>query len=332
MLNFRNDYCFIAHKKILDDLYKYNDSIFVGYGEDEITYELNLLVRKKCDKDVDTYILAGGTITNIIGLSKMLNNPYDAVIALKTAHINVHETGAIESSGHKIILVNSNNGKMHPKDIEIELNKFVDYHMVKPKVIYISNSTELGETYTLEELKDLYKYAKDNNLYLFIDGARLAQAIAANNYSLKDIASLCDMFYIGGTKIGLPYGELLIITNNELKKDFKYLLKNKLGLLSKSFVPAIMFKSLIEDDLYIKLAKEAQDRANDIRNKLEKYVIYPNNTNQVFLKLDNSIVTKLSKKVDFELWESAKDYSVIRLVTTYRTTKEDIEELIKLIN
>jgi len=331
MINLKNDYNTIGDKKILEELLKYSDLKFVGYGEDTKTKELNEYIKKLCNKDVDTYVLAGGTITNVIGLNKMLLNPYDAIITVSSSHINVHETGAIESTGHKIIYTPNINGKIDIDKIEETYKKFVDNHMVMPKALYLSNATELGETYSIKELKEISNICKKLNLYFFIDGARLPQALVSEGYKIGDIASLCDMFYIGGTKLGLPYGELLIIVNDELKTNFKYLIKNKLGMLAKGFVGAIMFLAYLKDDYYLSLARNSINMANILREELKDYLIYPNKTNQVFIKLSQDKVDKLSKYVEFEIWEINNNYTVIRLVSSFNTKLEEITETVKII-
>lgn len=331
MINLKNDYSSIIDKKIFLDLEKKLNNKYDGYGLDLESKKLNKLVCNKCQKDVDTYILSGGTITNIIGLSKILSNPYDGVMCVSSSHINVHETAAIESSGHKIIYLPSIGGKIDISKIEETYFSYTDFHMVKPKAIYLSNASELGETYSLVELKEIYRIAKKHNLYVFIDGARLAQAFYKEKYTFSDIAKVCDMFYFGGTKLGLPYGELLIIVNDLLKKDFKYLLKNKLGLLAKGFVPAILFNSLLEDDYYLSLAKASQDKAKIIASKLKDFLAYPLQTNQIFLRYDNDFVDKLKKKIMFEVWERNDKSSIIRLVTSYDTPSDDVSKALDLL-
>jgi len=331
MVNLKNDYNTIGDKLILEELINKCSNKYVGYGTDEETKKLNDLVKKLCNMDVDSYVLSGGTITNVIGLSEMLKYPYEAVIAVDSSHINVHETGAIEATGHKIIYTPKIGGKIDISKIEETYNKFTDNHMVLPKALYISNATELGEVYTLDELKEISKICKKLNLYFFIDGARLPIALVASKYNISDIASLADMFYIGGTKNGLPFGELLIITNNELKEHFNYLIKNRLGMLAKGFIGAIMFNKYLSDNYYLKLAKSANDMADLLRLELKDYIIYPNNTNQVFIKLDNKKVDEIKDKIAFEIWEELHGFKIIRLVSSYNTKKEEILEAIKII-
>jgi len=326
-LNFKNDYNTIGDIKILNKLVELSNLKFVGYGEDECSNSLNKLVNDITGLNTDTYVISGGTQTNVIALNQILKYPYEAVITVDTSHINVHETGALEASGHKIILTPSKDGKIDIDEIENTYKKFVDNHMVLPKALYLSDTNELGITYKLDELKKISDICKKLNLYFFIDGARLPIALAAEGYTLKDIASLCDMFYIGGTKNGLPYGELLVIINDDLKCNFKYLLKNKLGMLAKGFVGAIMFIEYLKDDYYLKLAKDNLVYANMIRERLKKYLVYPNNTNQIFIKLNNDVVDKLNEYVEFEIWQSLNNEKIIRLVTSYATKKDDVDKL-----
>ena len=331
-LNFKNDYNTIGDIKILNKLIEYKDEKNIGYGEDYHSKELNDMVNSIIGKNSDTYILSGGTITNVIGLSQILKYPYEAVITGENSHINVHETGAIESASHKIILTPLKNGKIDISKIKDTYNKFTDNHMVLPKCLYLSDANELGLTYTIEELKEISNICKELNLYFFIDGARLPESLVSEGYTLKDIASLCDMFYLGGTKNGLPFGELLVIINDELKPNFKFLLKNKLGLLAKGFVGAIMFKEYLKDNYYLTLANKALTYANKIRDRLNKYLIYPNKTNQIFIKVSNEIFDKLNEQVEFEIWEVSDSYKVIRLVTSYNTSDNEINALFNIFD
>ncbi len=330
MINLKNDYKTVGDIEILNELVKYSNEKNIGYGEDIHSKELNEEVCKLVGKNVYTYVLSGGTITNVIGLCQMLKYPYEAVMAVDSAHINVHETGAIESTGHKVILLPKCGGKVVISEIEKTYKLYTDNHMVMPKALYLSNATELGETYTLAELKEISKICKKLNLYFFIDGARLPEALVSEGYTLKDLSEVCDMFYLGGTKLGLPFGELLIIVNNTLNDNFKYLIKNKLGMLAKGFVGAIMFKRFLKDDYYLSLANTEKNLADILRKELNKYLIYPNTTNQVFIKLPNNSIDKLKQDIEFEIWELKGDYTVIRLVTSYATKKEEIDACIEV--
>lgn len=329
-LNFKNDYNTVGDIKILEELIKYSSERNIGYGEDYHSEELNNLVNGILGLNTDTYVLSGGTVANVVALNQILKYPYEAVITGSNSHINVHETGALEATGHKIILTPLKDGKIDISKIKETYNLYVDNHMVMPKTLYLSDANELGIAYTLEELKEISAICKELNLYFYIDGARLPIALVSEGYTLKDIASLCDMFYIGGTKNGLPYGELLVIINDELKTNFKYLLKNKLGMLAKGFVGAIMFKFYLKNDYYLTLAKNSLEQSNILREKLDKYLIYKNKTNQIYIKLKKNDVNKLSSYVDFEIWENIGEYQVIRLVTAFNTTKDEVSALVEV--
>ena len=213
------------------------------------------------------------------------------------------------------------------------MNLYTENYMVKPKVVYISNSTESGTIYTLEELKDLHDICKEYGLLLFLDGARLPVALTAegNDLTLELVAKYTDAFYLGGTKNGMPYGEMLIIKDEEIKKDFSYHLKNKGAMLSKTFVLSILFKRFLEDDLYLDLAKNTNNTAKLLRELLleNNYeIVYPNQTNQVFVKIDFNTLNCLQNLYNFEVWEKHENFVVIRLVTSWYTKKEQVEEFI----
>lgn len=332
MINLRNDYNSVGDKTILKELIKYADKRYIGYGYDEVSIKLRKKVSKMVKRDVDTYILPGGTSANVIGLNQMLKETFHAVMTVDSSHINVHETGAIEATGHKVIYVPSKGGKIDIDKIEEVYYQYKEDYMVKPTVLYLSNATELGETYTFDELVDISYLCKHLGLYFFIDGARLPQALVSEGYNLELIASLCDMFYLGGTKNGLPYGELLVIVNDELKEDFSYLLKNRLGLFAKGFVGAIMFLRYLKDDYYLALANNAIQMASILKEGLKDIIIYPNKTNQTFVKIPLNAIDELKEKIDFEVWEEHDDFYVIRLVTSFNTKKEDIQKCLDIFH
>ena len=329
-LNFKNDYNTIGDVKILNKLIELANEKNIGYGEDYHSKELNEMVSKIVNKNVDTYVLAGGTVTNIVAINQMLKYSYEAIITADHSHINIHETGALEGTGHKIIYTPVIDGKIDISKIKDTFNLYVDNHMVMPKALYLSNANELGITYTIEELREISKICKELNIYFFIDGARLPVALVKEGYTLADIAKLSDMFYVGGTKNGLPYGELLIIVNDELKKNFKYILKNKLGMLAKGYIGAIMFKEYLKDNYYLELAKNSIKYADIIREELKEYIVYKSNTNQLYLRMPKDKALKLANYVEFEIWENNKDYQIIRLVTAFTTTDDEIKELLKI--
>lgn len=331
MFNFKNDYSYIAHPIVLNALLKNCDKVYNGYGFDEETKELEKYFSKICGCDLHLYLLGGGTITNMILIDKVLNN-YQTVISVDSGHINVHETGAVEASGHKIITVKGVNGKITSEGINELCQKHADCHMVMPKMVYISNATEVGTVYTKKELAEIYQTCQKRGLKLFIDGARIGTALASqdNDMSLKDIANNCDAFYIGGTKNGLPYGEALLIKDETINNDFYYHLKCKGGMLAKSYVLSLCFKAIFKDDLYFALAKHSVDMAKYIFNGLNKKekVLYPVNANMLFIKVNKEYIKQLQEEFNVEVW----DEEAIRIVTSFNTTKEACDALIKQLN
>ncbi len=335
MIFFKNDYNTLGSPEILSRLFELCSEDNIGYGLDKHTKNAINLIKKEIENaEADIYFLSGGTITNKVGVSSLLK-PYEAVICANTGHINVHETGAVEDTGHKILTIPSLDGKIKISDIKSLLKDHRDFHKVKPRAVYISESTEQGTTYTLNELKELYSFCQNNNLYLFIDGARLGVALEALNIRLKDIASVCDMFYIGGTKNGAPLGEALIILNDNLKEGFNYLIKNQGALLAKGFLSGIIFECFFENGLYYKNAHISFLSAKELRKVFKKHHIeeaFPNLTNQIFVKLDKEIYEKIKNDVLVEISEEYDTYYIIRFVTNINTKKEDIEALDDLLN
>ncbi|MGO1651315.1 threonine aldolase family protein, partial [Senegalia sp. (in: firmicutes)] len=306
----------------------------VGYGEDKHSEKAKEYIKGHMEnQDVDIHFIPGGTQTNLISISSFLR-PHEAVIAAHTGHINVHETGAIEATGHKVIAMDSKDGKLSIESIKKALNIHSDEHMVKPKMVYISNTTELGTIYTKNELKEIHNICKENNLILFLDGARLGSALTSkgNDLSLKEIANLVDVFYIGGTKNGALLGEALVITNDKLKEDFRYLIKQKGALMAKGFVAGIQFETLFEDDLFFTLAKHANQMAEKIVDALENlgYKFYaPSMTNQIFPILSDHILDDLSKEFLYSIEAKVdENNSAVRFVTSWATTEESVSKLI----
>lgn len=329
--SFRNDYSEVGHPEILkvlvDNAYTQN----VGYGFDDITNNLEKLVSNICGNDVNIILLSGGTQANLVVISKILAS-YEAVISVDSGHINVHETGAVEGTGHKVLTVPAVNGKIMPRDIEKVVALHTDCHMVLPKMVYISNSTEVGTVYTKEELESIYATCKKNNLYLFIDGARISQALYASNMTLKDIVDNSDVCYFGGTKNGLPYGEMIIIKNKEISEHFHYHLKNRGAMLAKTYVLSMMFTKLLTNDFYLELGKNAVSMCNVLKQGLTELgveICYPNNTNQLFIKLDNEVIDVLKDMYAFEVWEECGDKKIIRLVTSWATKEDKVLEFLK---
>ena len=336
MLNFKNDYCNLCHKEVFEYLQKYQSETFVGYGTDEITQKAKELIKETFKLDnADIHFLIGGTSTNKIMIAHALK-PYEAVISATTGHINVHETGAIEQTGHKVLTIPEYMGKVKAEDIEKIYLSHTDEHMVKPKMVYISNSTEYGTVYTYSELKELKDICKKLNLYLYMDGARLGVALTSKYTDLKkeDLKDLVDAFYIGGTKNGAMIGEALVILNDELKSEFRYSIKHYGGMLAKGFLIGLEYIALFENNLYFDIAKHQNKLSELIVEKLKEENIeflMETQSNQNFITLNNETVEKLKENVYFEIWEPGTEKTSIRLVTHYMLKEEDILNVIKYI-
>lgn len=331
MINFRNDYSDIAHPAILEKLMTLKDEKNIGYGLDQHVIKAKSLIQKHFSSEVDIHLMGGGTITNKTVISHLLR-PYEAVISADTGHIFVHETGAIEQTGHKIIAVKTESGKLTVELIDQVIKSHTDEHMVKPKMVYISNSTETGFIYSKTELMQLYKYTQANHLYLFVDGARLGVALTSkdNDLTLDFIRECSDCFYIGGTKNGALLGEALVIKDKTLSENFRYSVKQNGGLLAKGFLVGIQFECLFTDNLFFDIGYQANHASNLLKEKLVNAGIdfTPTPTNQQFIKLDNRVVDLLSQSYLFEIWTDYGDTKMIRLVTTYQTTETEINQFI----
>lgn len=338
MINFKNDYSDGMHPKILDLIVKTNNELLTGYGTDKYTSLAKELIKKEInDENADVYFLVGGTQTNVVGLS--LIPSYGAILTCDTGHIATHEAGAIErTSAHPLIHIKSIDGKMDFYDLEVKVKMHKeDQHMSYPKAIYISNTTEYGTIYTLKDLKKLREIADKYNLYLFLDGARLGSALTAksNDLTLELINQYTDLFYIGGTKNGLPIGEALIISNPNLKEGVLQTIKQRGALLAKGRFLGLTFYGLFKDKLFYEIGQKANDLANELKVGLQKlgFKLYANNdTNQTFVYVKNKDLEYLSSKILFESFVILKEETIIRLVTSYVTTKEDVENAINTFN
>ncbi len=332
--SFKNDYSEGAHINIINALSESNYIQDDGYGLDDFCKSaIEIICKKINNPNADIHFISGGTQANLIAISSFLK-PYESVISASTAHIAVHETGAIECTGHKINVVDTKDGKLKPDDIKNVLDYHTDEHMVKPKLVFISNSTELGSIYLKKELQELSKFCKQNNLLLYCDGARLGAALTSpkNDLTLKDISELVDAFYIGGTKNGALFGEALVITNNSLIENFRFNLKQKGALLAKSRIMGIQFLELFKDDLFYDLAKHANNMAmkmaKGIKKKGYKFLLEPS-TNQIFPILPDSVIDNLKNKYGFYVWSKYnKSNSVLRLVTSWNTDENFIDSFL----
>ncbi|MDE1192765.1 MAG: low specificity L-threonine aldolase [Arachidicoccus sp.] len=334
MYSFKNDYSEGAHPAILNKLIETNLVQQAGYGEDEYSTEAkNILKQKLNNPDAKIYFVSGGTQTNFLVIAALLR-PHEAVISADTGHIFTNEAGAIESSGHKIIPIPVKNGKIKPEDIACILKVYNSLNTVKPKLVYISNATELGTIYSKSELSALFEFCKSNNLYLFMDGARLGNALTAHDNDLRfsDISTLTDVFYIGGTKNGALLGEAVVFNTSELATDFDYIVKQKGALLSKGRILGIQFLELFKDDLYFSLAKKANDLVAKIINAAKEKgysFLAETSTNQAFPILPNTLIEKLSQQYSFYVWEKIdKDFSAVRLITSWATDENMVDEFV----
>ncbi|MEE1072368.1 MAG: aminotransferase class I/II-fold pyridoxal phosphate-dependent enzyme, partial [Cellulosilyticum sp.] len=287
MYSFRNDYSEGAHPNILETLLRTNTEQTLGYGEDAYTQKAQTLIKQHIGReDVVVHFLVGGTQTNLTAISAFLR-PHEAAIAASSGHIAVHETGAIEATGHKVITVETEDGKLTVAHIASVLKAHTDEHMVKPKLVYISDSTEVGTIYYKEELQAIYEYCKAHHLLVMIDGARLGSALMAidNDVTLNDLANFSDAFYIGGTKNGALLGEAIVVVNDSLKENFRFSIKQNGGMYSKGFVAGIQFEALFTNDLFLKLSINANESAKLLYNELIKRGIKFQSeciTNQIF--------------------------------------------------
>ncbi len=307
--SFKNDYSEGCHPNILKALEKVNFDQQEGYGDDEYSKKAKELIQKEIKNEKsDIYFVSGGTQANLIIISSVLR-PYESVISADSGHINIHEAGAIEAVGHKINTVKSKNGKLRIDDIKQVLDVHTEApHIVKPKMVYISNSTELGTIYKKDELEKLSRFCKENKLFLFMDGARLGSALCSskNDLTLHNISKLVDIFYIGGTKNGALLGEAIVINNDNLKEDFTYNLKQKGALMSKGRVLGLQFMVLFQDKLFYKLATHANKMAEKITLSFKKQNIpFLTNsfTNQIFPILPNDMIKKIEKLYGFYVWQ-----------------------------
>ncbi|KGP77642.1 MULTISPECIES: threonine aldolase family protein [unclassified Paenibacillus] len=342
MIRFECDYNEGAHERILQRLISTNMEQTSGYGTDPHCDRARSLIRQACENEqADVHFLVGGTQTNTTVIASTLR-PYQGVIAATSGHIAVHETGAIEATGHKVITVPSDDGKITPDQVKAVYDAHVNdgspEHCVQPGMVYISQPTENGTMYSKAELQALFDVSSQCGLPFFIDGARLGYALASRNcdMTLADLARLCDVFYIGGTKIGALMGEAVVILNDKLKPDFRYMIKQKGGLLAKGRLLGIQFETLFEDGLYLEISQHAVDMAMLIHDSLVEQGIsflYDSPTNQQFPILPDDLLQDLRHRYSFTFWEKVDDtHSVVRFCTSWATQRENVDSLIRGIS
>ncbi len=337
MIFFRNDYSLGAHPRVLQALTDTNMTHTVGYGLDEFCDEARSVIKELCQApQAEVHFLMAGTQTNLTALSAFLR-PHHAIIAADTAHICVHETGSIEATGHKIYHVPNVNGKILPEQVAEVVELHTDEHMVKPKLVYISNTTEIGTVYSRDEIAALREVCDKYNLYLFCDGARMGCALTCEEagLTLADMAALTDAFYIGGTKNGAMMGEALVISNTALQEDFRYIIKQRGGMLAKGRLLGVQFLELLKDGLYFELADHANKMAHKVQAGMvaKGYEFSGNSpTNQIFPIVKNEQLDALAEKVSFEVWGKHDDeHTIIRFVTSWGTTDAEVEELLGIL-
>lgn len=341
MLSFANDYSEGAHEKILQKLIDTNMESLPGYGSDRYCDSAKKKIREICRcEDADIYFLTGGTQTNQIVIDSMLNK-YEGVIAAKTGHVSVHEAGAVEYTGHKVLELPHTDGKLAAVEIGRYMESFYadanHEHMVFPGMVYITHPTEYGTLYTKQELSDISAVCTKYHVPLYLDGARLGYGLAAGDtdVTMSDIAKYCDVFYIGGTKVGALCGEAVVFTKKNIPAHFMTLIKQHGALLAKGRLLGVQFDTLFTDDLYLENGRNAIRMADLLRSAFEEkgYTFYlETSTNQIFIVLENARMRELQDKVVFDFWEKYdENHTVVRFATSWATSETDVEKLISIL-
>lgn len=342
MVSFESDYIAGAHLQILKRLTETNMEVLAGYGADPYCKSAREKIRNACEcPDAEVEFLVGGTQTNSVVISTMLHD-YEGVIAAETGHINTHEAGAIEFTGHKVLAIPHNSGKIEPDVLKKYVEDFYadgnHEHMVFPGMVYLSYPTEYGTLYTRKELSEISKICRSYHIPLFIDGARLGYGLMSkeNELSLPDIAKLADVFYIGGTKVGALCGEAVVFTKKNKPCHFISSVKKRGALLAKGRLLGVQFDTLFTDNLYFKISRHANEMAEELKRIFHEkgmkfYLESP--TNQQFVIMENHQMERLKERVGFSFWEKYDDtHTVVRFATSWSTTKEDLEILGELLD
>lgn len=337
MIYFNNDYSEGCHEKVLQRLVETNMAQTPGYGVDCHCEHAASIIKTLCNKtDVDVHFLVGGTQTNLTVIDAALR-PHQGVFCAVTGHINVHETGAVEATGHKVLSVLTPDGKLNAGQIcqmaQSHLDSDCAEHMVQPKMVYISNPTELGTIYRLDELEAISAACRQYGLFLFLDGARLGYGLTAsdNDVTMADLARLCDVFYIGGTKVGALFGEAVVIPNPAIQEDFRYMIKQHGGMLAKGRLLGIQFEALLSDGTYFDISRHANVLADQIRDTLRGCgvsFLTETTTNQIFPILPDTALCALSKDFTFnDECRVDETNRAIRFCTSWATKKENVDAL-----
>ena len=340
-LSFASDYMEGTHPEILKRLTETNLIKTAGYGYDEFSESARAKIRQACGADdADIFFLVGGTQTNAVFIDAALKS-YQGVIAADCGHISTHEAGAIEFAGHKVLTVPSENGIITADEIKEIIDCYNNdenkEHIVMPGMVYISQPTECGTLYSLNELEKISSVCHENGLILYVDGARLAYALACreNDVTLRDLARLCDAFYIGGTKCGALFGEALVFPKHDFIPHFFTITKQHGALLAKGRAAGVQFDTLFTDGLYFEVGKNAISAADEIRAALKEKgykTFFDSPTNQIFVLFENEKLNELSKKVDMGFWENVdQSHTLMRIATSWATEKEDVEKFISLL-
>lgn len=341
MIYFISDYSLGAHPKVMDALMKTNMEHTDGYALDAHSENAREIIKQLIGRsDCEVHMMVGGTPTNIITIAAALK-PYEAVVAPKTSHIYKHECGGVEASGHKILAMDTPDGKLTPELIDEAWLEFEDDHTVLPKLAYISNTTELGTIYSKSELIALRECCDKHNMYLYLDGARLGTALTCgkNDLTIKDIAKLVDAFYIGGTKNGILMGEAAVIINDEINDHYRWMIKQNCGMLAKGRLIGVQFEALLEggdESIFFEMATHTNKMASILRKSIADLGYkfrYDSSTNQIFPILPIKLIKKLEEDFMFYEWEGFDEtHKVVRLVTSWGTTEEEINAIVKAIS
>ncbi|MFR7991210.1 MAG: threonine aldolase family protein [Anaerovoracaceae bacterium] len=340
MIYFRSDYSQGAHPHILDALIRTNEEHTDGYALDPHSEHAAQMIKDMIGRqDCEVYMMVGGTPANVITIASALK-PFEAVVALKSGHIYLHECGGVEASGHRVLTVDGKDGKLTPESIEQAWGEFEDDHTVIPKMAYISNSTESGTIYTKAELEALSCACKERNMYLYMDGARLGAALTCedNDMTIRDIARLVDAFYIGGTKNGTLLGEAVVVFDDYINDHYRWMIKQNCGMLAKGRLIGVQFEALLEggeDSLFYQIARHENAMARMLREGIAEAGYSfdgSSKTNQIFPIFPEPLVRDLEKDFFFYDWAPYKDgQRVVRLVTSWGTTEEDVQAFLKAL-